>query len=167
MVDLVLLLQAAQDGDRVLHRWLGDEDGLEPARQGGVLLHVLAVLVEGRGADAVQLAPGQGGLEQVGGVHGALGLAGTDQGVHLVDEQDDRALGGGHLVQHRLEALLELAAVLRAGDQGTHVEGQELLVPEALGNVAVDDPLGEALDDGGLADSGLADQDGIVLGPPR
>ena len=27
-----------------------------------------------------------------------------------------------------------------------------------------DDPLGEALDDRGLADAGLADQDGVVLG---
>ena len=32
------------------------------------------------------------------------------------------------------------------------------------GHVAVDDPLGEALDDRGLADAGLADQDGVVLG---
>ena len=35
----------------------------------------------------------------------------------------------------------------------------------ALGHVAADDALGEALDDGGLADARLADEHGVVLGP--
>ena len=38
---------------------------------------------------------------------------------------------------------------------------------EGVGHVAGDDPLGEALDDGGLADAGLADQHRVVLGTPR
>ena len=73
----------------VLHVGLGDEHRLEAPRQGGVLLDVLAVFVERGGADAVQLAARQGGLQEVAGVHGALGLAGADDGVQLVDEQDD------------------------------------------------------------------------------
>ena len=36
-----------------------------------------------------------------------------------------------------------------------------------LGDVAGDDALGEALDDGGLADAGLADQHGVVLRAAR
>ncbi len=115
----------------------------------------------------MQLAAGQGGLEQVGGVHRPLGFAGADQGVHLVDEQDDRAFRGDHLVQHRLQPLLELAAVLRAGDQRAHVQRQELLVLQGLRHVAVDDAQGQALDDGGLADARFPDQHGIVLGAPR
>ena len=167
VVLLVLLLQAAQDRDGVLDRRLGDEDGLEAPRQRGVLLDVLAILVERGGADAVQLAARQRRLQQVAGIHGALGLAGADDGVQLVDEQDDAAALGLHLGQHGLQPLLELAAVLGAGDQGAHVERQQLLVLEALGHVALDDALGEALGDGGLADAGLADQHGIVLGAPR
>ena len=164
VVLLVLLLQAAQDGDGVLHRRLGDEHRLEAPRQGGILLDMLAVLVERGGADAVQLAARQRRLQQVAGVHGALGLAGADDGVQLVDEQDDAAPLGLHLGQHGLQPLLELAAILGAGDQRAHVEGQQLLVLEALGHVALDDALGEALGDGGLADAGLADQHGVVLG---
>jgi hypothetical protein len=38
---------------------------------------------------------------------------------------------------------------------------------ERLGHVAVDDALGQALDDGGLADAGLADEHGVVLGAAR
>ena len=167
MVLLVLLLEAAQDRDGVLHRRLGDEDRLEAPRQRRILLDVLAVLVERGGADAVQLAARQRGLQQVAGIHGALGLAGADDGVQLVDEQDDAAALGLHLGQHGLQPLLELAAVLGAGDQRAHVERQQLLVLEALGHVALDDALRQALGDGGLADAGLADQHGVVLGAPR
>ena len=166
VVLLVLLLQAAQDGDGVLHRRLGDEDGLEAPRQGGILLDVLAVLVERGGADAMQLAARQRGLEQVARIHGALGLAGADDGVQLVDEQDDAAALGLHLRQHGLQAFLELAAVLGPGDEGAHVQRQQLLVLEAFGHVALDDALGQAFGDGGLADARLADQDGVVLGAP-
>ena len=71
------------------------------------------------------------------------------------------------LLEHGLEPVLELAAELRPGDERAHVEGQQALVLERLGHVAVGDALGQALDDGRLADAGLADEDGIVLGPPR
>ena len=37
---------------------------------------------------------------------------------------------------------------------------------QAFGHVAADDALGQAFDDGGLADAGLADQHRIVLGAP-
>jgi hypothetical protein len=46
VVHLVALAQAAQDGDRLRHRGLVDEDLLEAALERGVLLNVLAVLVE-------------------------------------------------------------------------------------------------------------------------
>ena len=112
----------------------------------------------------MQLAAGQHGLEHVAGVHGPLGGAGPDHGVELVDEQEDSALARLDLVQHGLEPFLELAPVLGPGDQGAHVEGEDRLVAQPLGHVAADDPLGQALDDGGLADPRVADQDRVVLG---
>ena len=92
MVLLVFLLQAAQDRDRVLDRRLVDEHRLEAAGKRRVLLDMLAVLVERGRADAVQLAARQRRLQQVGRIHRAIGLAGADQRVHLVDEQDDLAV---------------------------------------------------------------------------
>jgi hypothetical protein len=112
----------------------------------------------------MQFAARQRGLQEVGGVHRAVGLAGPDKRVHLVDEQDDAALGGGHLGQQRLQPLLELAAIFGAGDQRAHVERQQALIAQRLRHVAVDDAQRKALDDGGLADAGLTDQNGIVLG---
>ena len=92
VVALVALLEPAQDRDGVLHGGLIDHHRLEAAFQGGVLLDVLAVLVERGRADAVQFAAGQHRLEQVAGVHGPLGLARADDRVQFVDEQDDLAL---------------------------------------------------------------------------
>ncbi len=116
---------------------------------------------------SAQLAAGEHRLQQVGGVDRALGGAGADDRVQLVDEEDDLALGGLDLLEHGLEPLLELAAVLGAGEQGADVERDQAPVAERLGHVAGDDPLREALDDRGLADAGVADQHGVVLGPPR
>ena len=47
------------------------------------------------------------------------------------------------------------------------VERDEPLVLQALGHVALDDAPGEALDDRGLADAGLADEHRVVLGAAR
>ena len=167
VVHLVFFLDTAQDRDRVLDRRLADIDWLEAAFERGVLLDVLAIFVQCRRADAMELAARQGRLQHVGGVHRAFRLAGADQGVQLVDEDDDLAGRGGDLGQHRLQPLLELAAVFGAGDHRAEVERQEALFLQALRHVAIDDAQGQPLDNRGLADPGLADQYRIVLRAPR
>ena len=164
MVRLVALAETAQDRHGVLDGGLADHYGLEAAFKGGVLLDMLAVLIQGGRADAVQFAARQHRLEQIGGVHRALGLAGAQQLVHLVDEEDDLALGCFDLVEHALEAFLELTAVLGAGDQAAEVERDDGAVLEAFRHVALDDAHRQALDDRGLADAGFADQHRVVLG---
>ncbi len=169
-VDLVVLLvavaQALEDLHGLLGRRLVDRDLLEAPLQSGVTLEVLAVLLERRRADRLQLAARQRRLEDRSRVDRALGRTGTDEVVKLVDEQDDVA-PLGDLLHHLLQALLEFPAVLRARDQRRQVQGVDLLALQQLRHVAVRDPLRKALDDGGLADAGLADQDRVVLGPPR
>ena len=71
----------------------------------------------------------------------------------------------GDFLEHGLEPLFELAAELGAGDQRAHVERDQLAVLQALGHVARDDPLRQALDDRRLAHARLADQHRVVLGP--
>ena len=112
----------------------------------------------------MQLAPGQHGLEQVACVHGTIGLAGTHDGVQLIDEEDDLALALLHLVQHALQALLELAAVLCTGHQSAHVQTEHDAVLQVFGHIAAHDTLCKALCNGGLANAGLTDQAGVVLG---
>ncbi len=164
VVRLVPFLQPAQDRDGVLDTGLADEDLLEATLERRILLDVLAVLVEGRRADHPQLTAGEHGLEHVGGRDGSLAAARADECVQLVDEGDDAAVGVVDLLEHGLEAFLELTAVLRPGDEGREVEGDQLLVLERVGDVAGDDSLGEPLDDGRLADTRFADEHGVVLG---
>ena len=164
VVLLVALADAEEDVDRLLESRLLDHHRLEAALEGGVALDVLAVLVERGRADALQLAARQRWLEDVRGVDGALGRARANERVQLVDEQH-RVVGVAQLLDDLLEALLELAAVLGAGDEAADVEREDALVEQRLGHVAGDDALGEALGDGRLADARLADQRRVVLRP--
>src|SRR3954447_1031851 len=163
---LVTVAQALEDLLGLLDRWLVDADLLEATLQRRVALEVLAVLVERGRADRLQLTTRQGRLEDRGRVDRALGRAGTDEVVQLVDEQNDVA-ALGDLLHHLLEALLELAAVLGARDESGEVERVDLLVAQDLRDLARGDALGEAFDDGGLADAGLANEHRVVLRAAR
>jgi hypothetical protein len=128
---------------------------------------VLAVFVERGGADAAQFAARELRLHDVRRVRRAFRRARADDGVQLVDEQNDLAFAGGDLLEERLEPVLELAAILRAGDHRAQIHRHEPLVLEGFRHVAADDAPGQALDDGGLAHAGLADEHRIVLGAAR
>ena len=91
------------------------------------------------------------------------GRARADQGVHLVDEQDNLPLGVLHLFQHGLQPLFELAAVLGPGDQRAQIKRHQPLVLQPQRHVAVDDALGQPLDDGSLAHTRLADEHRVCL----
>jgi glutathione S-transferase len=54
-------------------------------------------------------------------------------------------------------------AEVRRRDQRTHVEGHYLLVLESVGHITAHDALGQPLDDGRLADAGVADENRIIL----
>ena len=168
VVGFVAVAQAAQDRDRVVHGRLGHQDRLEPPGQRRVLLDVLAVLVQRGRADDVQLAAGQRGLEHVARVHPALAAAArADQGVQLVDEDDQGVAVLADLVDDPLDPLLEVAPVAGAGHHAGQLQLHDPLAPQRLGHVVVHDALREALDDRGLAHPGLADQDRVVLAPAR
>ena len=162
---LVPFTDPHEDLDRLLLRRLVDHDRLEATLEGSVALDVLAVLVECRRADALQLTAGQRRLEDVRRVDGTLRSSGTDEGMELVDEEH-RIVGVAKLLDDLLETFLELAAVLGPGDERSDVEREDPLVQQDVRHVPRHDPVGEALGDRGLPDAGFADQGGIVLGLP-
>jgi hypothetical protein len=61
--------------------------------------------------------------------------------VKLIDENDVAPFVFGQLLEHRLEPLLEFAAVLGTGQQQADVQGHDLLAPQRFGNVPIDDTL--------------------------
>ena len=166
VVRLVALLEAAQDRDRLLDARFGHHHRLEAPRQRHVLLDQ-TVLVRRRRADARELASRQLRLEKVGRVDGALGGAGADDGVELVDEEDDLAVRLAHVAQHRLQPLLELAAVLGARHERAEVERHHAPAAHRVGHLVVGDALREALDHRRLAHARLADEHRVVLPPAR
>ena len=162
---LVARTDAEQDLHRLLDRRLLDHNRLEASLERGVALDVLAVLVEGGRADALQLAARQRRLEDVGGVDAPSGGARAHEHVDLIDEQDRvaRAVSSSMTFLRRSSNWPRYMVPATA----TRRRAQHALVAQRLGHVAVDDALGQAFDDGGLADARLADQGGVVLGAPR
>jgi hypothetical protein len=158
-------LQALQDLIGVLRAGFHHVDFLEAPAQGLVLVEDAAVLVEGGGADTAQATRTQQWLEQVTGIHDAPGgSTGSYNGVYLVDEQD-RVIPFLELCQQTLETFFEIPPVLGARQQGAQVQGIHHAVFQHCGYFAVDDFLGQPLDDGGLTDTGFPHQQRVVLAP--
>ena len=160
---LVLRAQALEDGDGVIDGRSLDSHALEAAFERGVLLDVFAILVERGGADALHLAAAERGLDDVAGVHRALRGTGTDDGVQFVDEEDD-VLRAADFIHDRLDAFLELAAILRARDHEGEVKRDDALLAQQFRDVALGDFLRETFDDGGLAHAGFSEQHRVILG---
>src|SRR5260221_403289 len=161
-----LFLRDAHDGDARPHRDDLGDDLLEAPLQRRVLLDVLAILIERGGADALQLTARERGLEDIRGIHRALGRARAHQRMHLVNE-DDAVAAGANLFDDLLEAFLELTAILGARDQRADVEREQALPGERLRHLARDDFLRQPLGDGRLADTRLAAERRIGLLAPR
>ena len=166
VVLLVARLERGQDLDRVLDARLLDINGLEATLEGWVLGEVLAELLGRGGANNLEGTACKHGLEHRARVDGALGRTGTDDGVHLVDKQDD-VVGFGRLLDHVLEALLKLTAILGTRNEARQVERPDVLVHKVLGHVAGSDLLCQALDDGRLAHAGVTQDKRVVLGAAR
>ncbi len=162
MVLLVGSTDALEDLDGLIHGRLIHLDRLEAPFEGGIGFNMLSVFVHRGRADDLQFAAGKGGLEDVGGIDGGTGGAGAHQHVDFIYKEDGTGLL--ELINDALEPLLELTAIHGAGNQRTDIQLQQTLVHERSGDVAIHDALGETFDDGGLADAGLTDQRGVVLG---
>jgi hypothetical protein len=128
---------------------------------------MLAVLVERGRADAVQLAARQRRLQQVRGIHRAIRLAGADQRVHLVDEQDDPPSAAGDSLSTAFSRSSNSPRYFAPAISAPMSSASSFLSFRRFGHVAIDDAQREAFGDRGLADAGLADQHRIVLGAAR
>ena len=141
-------------------------DGLETTLKSCILFQVLAVFIQRGGTDGLQLTASQHGLENGCCINRAFSRASTHEGVQFVDKQNDVSTSANFL-QHLLQALFEVSAVTAASHQSTKVQRVEVLVLQCLGYFALNDGLGQSFNDGGLADAGLTDEDGVVLGTTR
>ena len=163
VVVLVTGTQALKDLNGLGNARLMHLDRLETTFESRILLDVLAVLVSGGSANGLQLATGQHGLQHVGSAKSTVCRASAHNGVDLIDEQHD-VTAGLNLLEHLLQAFLEIATVTRTSHHGAQIQRIDLLALQRLRNVAGVDLLRQAFDHGGFADTRLADQHRIVLG---
>ena len=164
MMALKAVLETSENRDGILDRRFTDLDLLESSFQGPVFFDIFPVFIKGRGTDALEFPAGQHRLEQIGRIHGTLCLAGPDQVVQFIDEQNDLSVGFLDLVEHALEPFLKFTAVLGTGNHRTHVEFDQALVLQTERDIPLHDPPGKAFHDCRLADTRFTDQDRIVLG---
>ncbi len=161
---VVLLVAREQSGEnvhRLAHSGLTHHYRGEAALQGSVAGEEAAELVVRRGANARELAPGQGCLEVIGRVLGALsGGTGAHQGVDFVDEEHHPPGRPAHLLFQSVEPLGEGAAQRRPGHQVRRRQLHEKRLAELAGGAH--QPLGDALHHGGLAHPGVSHQAGVV-----
>ena len=160
----VAVAQAEEDSHGVVFRRFADQDGLEAAGQGGIFFKVFLIFVDSRGADALQIAAGQGRFEDVGRIHGAFDGTSPNELMDFVDEEDDRVVLFNR-VEDALDPFFKFTTVLGTGNDTGQIEGENALVQQAVGHIASDDALGQTFGDGRLADARGADEDRIVLGP--
>src|SRR5690606_15417957 len=164
VMHLVPILQTTQDANGIFDARLIDEHGLEAPFKRGVLLDVLAVLVERGRANRAQFPSRQHRLEHIAGIDRAFRRARANNGMQLVQKQDDASVAVGDFLQHRLQPLLELAPKLRARQQRANIQRDQLFITQPFGYVAVDDALRQAFDNRRLADARLTNQHRVVLG---
>ena len=81
----------------------------------------------------------------------------------FVDEQNDRFWRGFDFIDHAFQTALEFTFDAGAGLQQAHVQRQQLNAFEYLRHFTGGDARSEAFDDGGFTDTGLTDDDRVVL----
>ena len=111
----------------------------------------------------MEFAAREHGFQQISRVHRAVRLARADDGVQLVDEQNDAALALFHFREHRLQTLLEFAPEFRPRNQRAYIQRKHLAVFEGIGDVPPHDTDRQTFRDRRFADARFADQHGVVL----
>ena len=166
VMGFVTIPQAHEDFHGFLPGGFPHVHRLEPALQGGVLFNVLMVFVQGGRAHALNFAPGQHGLEDIGRVNGPFGSARAYDGVQFVDKENHvpRLADFAHGV---FQPLLEFAPVFGPRQHAGQIQRNHPLVPKYFGNVSLDNQLGQTFHNGAFAHAGLADEHGVILGAPR
>ena len=166
VVDFVAVLQAAQNRNRVFHARLAHQHFLETTFQRGIFFNILAVFVQRGRTDAVQFAARQGRFQHIARVHSAVCFTCAHQCMNFVNKNQCIAIVLCQIVQHGFQALFKFAAVFRAGNQSRQIQYQQAFAAQGFGHFAVHDALRQAFHNRGFADTGFANQHGIVFGTP-
>ena len=85
----------------------------------------------------------------------------------LIYEKDDLSFSLFDLLEHGLQTVFELAAVLRSSEHRAEIESHQLFIFKRFRHIARNNALGKPFDDRCFTDAGFADQYGVVLSAAR
>ena len=135
---------------------------LETTLQSTVFLYILAVFIERCGTDALYFTTGKSRFQQVRGIHRTGCITGPHNSVEFINEQYHigtfRQFG-----QNRLDALLKLATVFRAGHYRSHVERHHPLVKQYTRHFSFNDAQCQPFDNRRFSHTGFSDKNRIVF----
>ena len=86
--------------------------------------------------------------------------------MEFVDEED-RVFRTTHFIHHGFDAFFELTTILRTGHHHGQVKHHNPFITKSFRHIAFDDQLSHAFDDGGFANAGFAQKDGIIFRSTR
>lgn len=132
----VAVAQAEEDSHGVVFRRFADQDGLEAAGQGGIFFKVFLIFVDSRGADALQIATGQGRFEDISRIHGAFDGTSPDELMDFVDKEDDRVVLFNR-VEDTFDPFFKFTTVLGTGDDTGQIEEKMRLSSRLSGTLPV------------------------------
>ena len=167
--DMVMLLVARldilQDTQGVFCRSRLNQNLLEPALQGSVLLYRVAIFVKCGSADTLYGAARQSRLHDVGCIHAARCAARANHRVYLVDE-DDYVWIVLQFLQQCADAFFKLTSVFGSGYDCSQVKINQTLVEQQRRSLLLDYHLCQAFYNGTFTHAWLTDEYGIVLFTP-
>ena len=116
VVIFVFFFNATKDWNRIFCGWLIHQNCLKTSNKRFVFFEVLLVFIQGSCSNCSQFSSRQRRFQNVRRIHGAFSSSCTNQGVNLIDEQDDFSFRRDDFFHHSLQAFLKLTFVLCTGN---------------------------------------------------
>mmetsp|Transcript_25836 Transcript_25836/g.52305 ORF Transcript_25836/g.52305 Transcript_25836/m.52305 type:complete len:446 (+) Transcript_25836:1725-3062(+) len=166
-MQLVSRLQSTKNTDRILRTRLIHHNLLESTFQRLILLNKLPILINCRGTNTPKLSPRQSRFKKIRRIHRSRSGSRPYDRVHFVDKKNHFPIALLYFVNDALETFFEFSSHGGSGHEGTHVQSDETTGWfERVGDVSGYHSLGDSFGYGGFSNTGVTDQNWIVLGSP-
>ena len=135
---------------------------LKSSFQCAIFLNAVAIFVERGGTNALYRAPSQCRLHNIGRIHATRCATSANDGVYLVDKDDDVGIIF-NLFKQSANTFFKLSAVFSASHHARHIQTNNAFIEEHRRGFAFGNELSQPFNDSTFAHARFANDDGIVL----
>ena len=162
MVLLIILNDSSQNLNRLSNRRLIHADRLETTFKRGILFDILAVFGKGGCTDYLNFTTGKRRFENIRSAHRAFRVTSTDEGMYLIDKQDNITLCTD-FVNQSFNAALKLSSELGTRNQCGHIQQIDFLIQQTERYISRNNLLSNSFRNCRFTDTGFTNQTGIIL----